>query len=930
MITPKQTLFLLLLCLLAAAGLRLAGLADPLPGPHYDEAANAILVGDIGLRGERPIFIGSYTGKEVLFFYPAALLARLVGNTLFSLRLTAVFFGLLTVAATYPLGRALGLDRRAALLAAGLLAVSFWHLIFSRLGFRAISQPLLQALTVLALFYGLRRDSWPWLTAGGLFLGLTGYTYLAARLFPLLLAAGLSPFILARGEWRRRVGQLAFVVFVAALTLSPLLYYFWQNPEAFWVRIGQVSPETSFSLAESYGRSLAMFFLLGDPYWRFNLPNQPIFNWFWGGLLLAGAVFLGQRGWRTERPFIRAGVLLLLLTPLIMILPTALATGEIVPSNLRAIGLLPFLYYLPAYGLFALLERLAAYRTTRQQNQMIGLNRLSVASLLILLLIVGLPTAWSYFQLWLPRSDLFYETDSDLAAVAYYLNENPPLEGERIYLAALHYRHPTVAFLSEQYEAVNWLPQSEALVWPEMGGARIVYPHSSPAPDWARSLLAGAAQQSGPDGPDGEPQYVVYQLNAPPTIEPPHIVNANFGQTITLIGYQPGGATSGGALPLTLYWRVDRLPAADFMPFVHLTDERRYRWSQAETFVYPAAQWQPGETIVQRVEVPIPSGTPPGYYFLQVGLFDPATGDRLPRLDEALRYAGDTVAIQSGEVTAGTPPAPLPQSPYAIAKYAPGLRLFGYERGATTAFNGERLWLALWWEASAPLPPMSNRLELMRPDGTGIILSNSQPVDGRYPFHQWATPQFLIDRQTPRLPANLTAGTYRLQLRLLDAADRTLFTADLGPLELLATERQFTAPPPQFPQAALFGETIRLLGYDLTPLADGVWELTLLWQAARETAVDYTVFVHLQGLDGVCCLWQQDVMPRQGQYPTSRWLAEEIVGDSYRITPPPDLPPGLYPLEVGLYIAETGQRLVVAVPGLPDNDALRLRPLPVE
>jgi hypothetical protein len=34
-----------------------------------------------------------------------------------------------------------------------------------------------------------------------------------------------------------------------------------------------------------------------------------------------------------------------------MILPTALATSEIVPSNLRAIGLIPFIFYLPALGL---------------------------------------------------------------------------------------------------------------------------------------------------------------------------------------------------------------------------------------------------------------------------------------------------------------------------------------------------------------------------------------------------------------------------------------------------------------------------------------------------------------------------------------------------------------------------------------------------
>ena len=93
--------------------------------------------------------------------YAAGGMAAALGNTLFALRLTAAFFGLLTVAATYWLGREMLADRRIALLAAALLAVSFWHVLFSRLGFRVISQPLLMALAVAALFRGLRGGRWP-------------------------------------------------------------------------------------------------------------------------------------------------------------------------------------------------------------------------------------------------------------------------------------------------------------------------------------------------------------------------------------------------------------------------------------------------------------------------------------------------------------------------------------------------------------------------------------------------------------------------------------------------------------------------------------------------------------------------------------------------------------------------------------------------
>lgn len=195
-LTRYHALAYMVLALLVAAALRLPALTTVPPGAHYDEAANGVLAGDIGLRGERPIFIPSYTGKEPLFFYAAGGLMRALGPSLFALRLTAAFIGLLTVAATYRLGREMLADRRIALLAAALLAISFWHILFSRLGFRAISQPLLQALAVAALFRGLRSGRWPWLWLAGLLIGLTAYTYLAARLFPVLLAVALLPLLL--------------------------------------------------------------------------------------------------------------------------------------------------------------------------------------------------------------------------------------------------------------------------------------------------------------------------------------------------------------------------------------------------------------------------------------------------------------------------------------------------------------------------------------------------------------------------------------------------------------------------------------------------------------------------------------------------------------------------------------------------------------
>lgn len=112
---------------------------------------------------------------------------------------------------------------------------------------------------------------------------------------------------------------------------------------------------------------------------------------------------------------------------------------------------------------------------------------------------------------------------------------------------------------------------------------------------------------------------------------------------------------------------------------------------------------------------------------------------------------------------------------------------------------------------------------------------------------------------------------------------------------------------------------IELLGYDLN--ADQVGpgdtlELTLYWHALTELEESYTVFTHLLGqsynLVSRSFLWgQQDNMPLGGSYPTSRWLESEVVVDRYAIAIEADAPPGLYRIEVGMYLLETGQRLPV-------------------
>jgi mannosyltransferase len=150
-----------------------------------------------------------------------------------------------------------------------------------------------------------------------------------------------------------------------------------------------------------------------------------------------------------------------------------------------------------------------------------------------------------------------------------------------------------------------------------------------------------------------------------------------------------------------------------------------------------------------------------------------------------------------------------------------------------------------------------------------------------------------------------------------------------------------TAPLSQAPQSSLdahfggrTGDRITLRGYALADVDEAfapgdVVPLTLFWQAHAPVAGRYKVTVQL--LDGQGHLVaQQDTEPRDGLLPTSDWQPDRALADHYGVWLPSALPPGDYPLFVGLYDVHTGERLPVTADDQPvDNNLLPLRDIRV-
>jgi hypothetical protein len=73
---------------------------------------------------------------------------------------------------------------------------------------------------------------------------------------------------------------------------------------------------------------------------------------------------------------------------------------------------------------------------------------------------------------------------------------------------------------------------------------------------------------------------------------------------------------------------------------------------------------------------------------------------------------------------------------------------------------------------------------------------------------------------------------------------------------------------------------------------------------------DWTVFVHLFDPTTGEIPVQWDQQPFHGAYPTSWWLKGEVIDDPIALNLE-DVPPGRYQLAVGLYDAQTWERLPV-------------------
>ena len=122
--------------------------------------------------------------------------------------------------------------------------------------------------------------------------------------------------------------------------------------------------------------------------------------------------------------------------------------------------------------------------------------------------------------------------------------------------------------------------------------------------------------------------------------EPTFAYSRAAGRAIQLTGYSASTHVDrGGVLRVRLYWHAQIAPDRSYHVFTHLlTADNRLVAQQDSAPVYetyPTDRWKAGQYILDEHLIPIDAATPPGRYWLKVGLYSPESGERLAAQDQA-------------------------------------------------------------------------------------------------------------------------------------------------------------------------------------------------------------------------------------------------------------------------------------------------------
>jgi hypothetical protein len=400
--------------------------------------------------------------------------------------------------------------------------------------------------------------------------------------------------------------------------------------------------------------------------------------------------------------------------------------------------------------------------------------------------------------------------------------------------------------------------------------------------------------------------YLPIRTTPKVSVQISHRLEQTFGEHLVLLGYDLETAPADSALKIKLYWQSSAYVDEDYLMNIALVqnDVPQFSWSTYPVNGrYPTRIWESWETIRDDIWLPLVD-LPPGNYQLKLQLFG----------SEGVLPVGNKDALILDDIFV---PIVVPIQPHILfstsvegREIVTGVTLWQAERYRKFDLPEyrPRMQIAFVWQGESA---SNERVVWLLVDPKGQVYPATQVLEH--------FGHFVVGLDWP-------SGKYRLRLERW-REDTVIASQESKPIVTIVNEkpRLLKAPPVAYPLEANFANRIKLLGYDLPDrslLSGQGIPITLYWQGLRTMGQSYTVFTKL--FDHQQQLWGSvERLPADG-YSTFYWLENEIVIDSFELPVNPNVPAGVYWLNVGLYeeIEGTAASLPIMFDGQPGDTSV--------
>jgi len=139
--------------------------------------------------------------------------------------------------------------------------------------------------------------------------------------------------------------------------------------------------------------------------------------------------------------------------------------------------------------------------------------------------------------------------------------------------------------------------------------------------------------------------------------EPPYPMTLLLGEEVRFKGFDLERTTyaPGEAMRLILYWEAASEMETSYVVFTHLLgrsynpERGNFIWGQVDSIplggTYPTTGWSVGERVRDEYRIKVEADAPAGEYELEIGMYEPVTGERLLVYSQEGRLIGDRILL---------------------------------------------------------------------------------------------------------------------------------------------------------------------------------------------------------------------------------------------------------------------------------------------